>query len=181
MSTTKEESSDERLILPNAKDKVATLIEEKKREQRNLKKRRRISEREDRLRPAKRRFAEVFVTLATCHLGVERNDLHALSKEELQALETFVAREAFRKSLKTRALFQFPVLGWLAHGFWHLSQETSSDNRPHGYDPRPSKEWTYRYLRGLLQKAFRDDWFPHDDITTELTHHLTRGSRYHYR
>lgn len=160
------EDTSENLILLNAHDRIISQIGKEKAARKQAREAEKKAKRDAWTRPIKHRFARVFFALSDQFFNLSKERIRGFSNEELLELEKEVARRTFTSALGTRLLFQTQPLGWLAYVVYHgIQQNNRYKVDTNGYNPRPSESWTYRFLRGQLQKAYgKKDWFPYDEV-----------------
>lgn len=155
------------LISQNPKDRVVARIAERREEHKAQHKTKREAEREKKYGEVKSRFAQLFhVIAANRHFGLGVLDIKEFGDEELLELERLVAREALSGSIVPRLICFSPGVGQVVVGsiaLFNLMKRIDNDGK-RDYNPRPGKSWSYRTLRGRLQRVYGKDWFPFDVV-----------------
>lgn len=153
------------LVSQNAKDRVVSRIAERKQERKDREKRHGEAERERKFYAEKSKFANLFHAIASRHLDLDPSDICEFGDEELLALERLVARKALSGSILPRTIAFTPGVGQVVVGAIVLINLVKRlDYGTRVYHSRPGKSWSYRTVRGRLQKAYGKDWFPFDAV-----------------
>ncbi len=153
----------ENLIEQNSWDKLATLIQSK---QKTSTRESGKGWGEEKIVPVKARFIDLFYSLAKTYFNLERNEVANLDDGGILALEKLIARRSLRDELRARLFWDFPIIGQFAQGIYHIASDTGYA-RAHGYNPKPTKPWSYRFLRAILKHSCGRNWFPFESLSQD--------------
>lgn len=166
------------LIEQNSWDKIAVLIRDKQEkragERRRAREERREEQRGERAQaqdmkfsPTKERFVRIFYELCEGYFDLAKHEIADLDDRGVMRLESVIAKRALRDEIRVRAFYDFPLIGWFAQAIYHMKRFRSQDTAYSGYDPKPTKAWSYRFLRAMLKHAYGRNWFPLEKLQRE--------------